>query len=111
MNRPPATAAPSGEPPPASWGRHPGPGPWRRRPDVAWRGSLDALVLLAPGQDEPVTVAGSAVAVWNHLERPVTTGQLADGLATELHADPEQVARDLGPLLAELVELGAIEPA
>jgi Coenzyme PQQ synthesis protein D (PqqD) len=86
-------------------------GSWQRRSDVAWRSSLDALILLPASHPEPITLTGSAVAVWNHLESAVTTAQLAAALATELQADPSEVERDLEPLLAELVDLGAIERA
>lgn len=84
-------------------------GPWRRRPEVGWRASLEGLVLLPPGGGDPVTVAGSATAVWDLLAAPTTRADLAARLARTYDADPDVVAADLGPLLARLDELGAIQ--
>ncbi len=86
-------------------------GPWRRRIDTGWRATPVGLVLLPAGRRDPVTVAGSAAAVWNLLAEPITRTDLADRLALRFAVSPTTVKADLGVLLARLVELGAIERA
>jgi Coenzyme PQQ synthesis protein D (PqqD) len=85
-------------------------GPWRRRIDTGWRATPIGLVLLPAGRRDPVTVAGSAVAVWNLLAEPITRADLADRLADRFGAPPTTVQADVGRLLARLIELEAIEP-
>ena len=84
-------------------------GPWVRRRDVGWRVALDALVLLPAGRSDPVTVAGSAPAVWDLLAEPRSTRELADRLAERFGADAAMIEADLALLLPQLRDLGAIE--
>jgi hypothetical protein len=86
-------------------------GPWRRRLDTGWRSTPIGLVLLPPHRPDPVTVAGSAVAVWELLAEPITRADLAGRVAERFGADPAAVLVDLGPLLAQLLDLDAIERA
>ena len=82
---------------------------WRRREGTGWRESLNGLVLMPPGADEPVTVAGSGSAVWNLLDRPRDLEELVSDLVERFDADPTTVRADLGPLLDHLVTLGALD--
>jgi len=84
---------------------------FRRRPDVLWRRSLAAVVLLPPSSEEVVTVGGTGADVWDLLETWRTVDGLVQVLAERYDADEAIVHRDVGALLAELVEHGALEAA
>ena len=81
---------------------------WRRREDVLWRRSLDAVSLLPVGVDEPMTLPGTGAAVWDLLEEPATLPELVAILADAYDEDPPVVDRDVRELLAELETLGAV---
>jgi hypothetical protein len=98
---PPST--PAGSPTPVPAPR------WQRRADTGWRATLVGLVLLPGGRSEPVTLAGSAGALWAELAHPTTEEDLAHRLADQFDADPDQVATDLRPLLDQLLDLGAVQ--
>ena len=82
---------------------------YRRRPEVLWRRSLDAVVLLPPSAEEVVTVGGTGADVWELLETWRTVDGLAQSLSQRYEADEGIVHRDLETLLAQLVEHGALE--
>jgi hypothetical protein len=79
--------------------------PYRRRPDVAWRRSLYAVLCLPPGASEPVTLGGSGPEVWDLLERQYSLDELASELARRHGIDAQAVARDVRPVLERLAEL------
>ena len=83
----------------------------RRRPDVLWRRSLDAVVLLPSGADDVVTLAGTGPALWELLAEWRTVDDLVATLAAAFGAPEGQVATDLAPLLEELTTVSAIEAA
>jgi hypothetical protein len=83
----------------------------RRRPDVLWRRSLDAVVLLPPDADDVVTVAGTGPAVWEMLADWRTKDDLVATLSAAFDASEAEVEADLEPLLAQLTALGAVEAA
>jgi len=82
---------------------------WRRRPDALWRRSLDAVLVLPAGADEPVTLAGTGPALWELLADPCTVPQLAAVLSEGYDAEPATVEADVRPVVDELVRLGALE--
>lgn len=82
---------------------------YRRRPDVLWRRSLDAVIGLPPDQIEPVTLAGTGPEVWDLLQTPRSLAELAAELANRHGADPEVVAADVRPVLERLAALGLVE--
>jgi hypothetical protein len=82
---------------------------FRRRPDVLWRRSLDAVVLLGVDADDPVTIAGTGVDVWDLLETWRTVDGIAEILAERYDAEPERVAGDVSVLLRRLEDGGALE--
>jgi hypothetical protein len=84
---------------------------YRRRPDVLWRRSLDALMLLPPSAQEVVTVGAPGADVWELLETWRTVDGLVQSLSQRYEADEAIVRRDLEALLADLVEHGALEVA
>jgi hypothetical protein len=83
---------------------------YRRRADVVWRRSLDAVLCLPPGASEPVTLAGTGPEVWELLQRPHTLAQLSAELAARHHTDGQVVAGDVAPVFERLAALGLIEP-
>ena len=84
---------------------------WRRVPDLLWRRSLDAVLVLAPDADEPLTLAGTGPEVWELLASPVSLGDLVAGLAARHGADPVIVEADVTALLGRLTALGVLERA
>jgi hypothetical protein len=84
---------------------------WRRRPDALWRRSLDAVLVLPVGTDEPVTLAGTGPALWELLAEPCTVAQLAAVLSEAFAAEPTTVVVDIAPVIDELVRLQALESA
>ena len=83
----------------------------RRRPDVLWRRSLDAVVLLPTGADDVLTLAGTGPAVWELLAEWRTYDDLVENLARAFGATPDTVSGDLGPLLADLEAQGVVQTA
>jgi hypothetical protein len=81
---------------------------WRRRDDVIWRRSLDAVFLLPAGIDDPMTLPDTGASVWDLLEEPATVAELVATLADAYDADPTVVEHDVCELLAELEDLGVV---
>lgn len=81
---------------------------WRRREDVLWRRSLDAVVVLPAGTDEPVAIAGTGAAVWDLLEEPGTLDEIVEALLERYEADAAVVSHDVVELLERLAEMGAV---
>jgi hypothetical protein len=84
---------------------------YRRRPDVLWRRSLQAVLLLPPGRDDVVTVGGTGGEVWDLLDTWRSVDGLVELLAPRYEADPAEIARDVEALLGDLEALGALEMA
>jgi len=85
---------------------------YRRRPDALWRRSLDAVVVLPPGEGaEPVTIGGTGPELWDALADWRTLADLAEALALRHRADADVVAADVAPILERLVACGAVERA
>jgi hypothetical protein len=83
---------------------------YRRRGDVLWRRSLDAVLCLPPGAAEPVTLASTGPEVWELVRCPHSLSELATELAARHSSDTETVTRDVRAVLDELVGLGLVEP-
>jgi Coenzyme PQQ synthesis protein D (PqqD) len=83
---------------------------YRRRAGVLWRRSLDTVVCLPPDETEPVTLAGTGPEVWDLLQTPHTSAELAAKLSARHGADPDVVAADVAPAVGQLAALGLIEP-
>jgi coenzyme PQQ synthesis protein D (PqqD) len=81
----------------------------RRRPDVLWRRSLQAVVLLPAGADETYTMGGTGIALWELLAEWRTADDIVAVLADVFGADPEVVRADVTPILDALTARGAIE--
>jgi hypothetical protein len=81
---------------------------YHRAPHVLWRRTLETIVLLPTGRDEPFALAGTGPEVWGLLAEPRPFDDVVAVLAEVHGGDPEVVARDVEPLLVQLVELGAV---
>ena len=82
---------------------------WRRREDVLWRRSLDAVILMPAGADDPVTLPGTGASVWDLLEEPATVAELVGVLSEAYDAGDRQVVEhDVRRLLLDLEALGAV---
>jgi hypothetical protein len=81
---------------------------WRRRGDVLWRRSLDAVILLPVGVEEPLTLPGPGAAVWDLLAEPATVAELVAILADAYDEDSAVVEHDVRALLGDLEGLGAV---
>jgi hypothetical protein len=81
----------------------------RRRADVLWRRSIDAVLVLPPGMRDPVTLSGTGPVVWDAIEDVIPLDELTRALSAEFGADPDVVRADLGILLDRLVGLGVVE--
>ena len=81
---------------------------WRRRDDVLWRRSLDAVILLPVGAEEPMTLPGTGASVWDLLEEPASLAELVAILADAYEEAPAVIEHDVRALLAELESLGAV---
>lgn len=79
----------------------------QRRPEVLWRRTLGAVLILPPGHDGPLMLEGTAAAIWELLGEP----RDAHGLACALLPDTQPDAAVLGDVehfLAELTTAGAV---
>ena len=69
------------------------------------------MVILGPGRDEPITVIGAGLEIWELLAEWRTLEALATLLSAAHGADPAVVTRDVDVLLDQLDAEGALEVA
>ena len=81
---------------------------WMRAEEVLWREVVDGVLLLAPGEQEPVVLSGSGVLVWERLAEPATGKVLAAWLADAYGQPPDTILEDLLPALADLEDRGLV---
>jgi hypothetical protein len=84
---------------------------YRRRPDVLWRRSLDAVLLLPRGSEDVVTVGGTGADVWALLDTWRDLDSLVTLLAPHYSGDRARIAADVQALLRELEGRAAVEAA
>jgi DegT/DnrJ/EryC1/StrS aminotransferase family/Coenzyme PQQ synthesis protein D (PqqD) len=92
----------------ASSARRDGAGRWERDERTLSRCTPDVVVLLAPDGDEPIVLRGTGVALWQALDRPQNTEELANRLAADFQADPAVVLADIEPVIARLGAAGVL---
>lgn len=83
-------------------------GRWTRAGDVFWHETLGAVALLPRTAPHPLALTGSGAALWELLETPSTLEELAVELARRFAADPDEVTRDIAPVLLQLAATGAV---
>lgn len=81
---------------------------WTRADDVLWHHTVDTVLVLPDGRDEPLTIRGSGVEVWHRLGTAARLEELSDGLARIYDEPPDRIARDVLPFLEELERAGAV---
>ena len=74
-----------------------------------WRRGDFGVVVLGDGRPDPLTLAGTGVAIWDALDRPRRPRELIDLLAAEFGADPALVAADVTPFVDDLLRDGVLE--
>lgn len=84
---------------------------WRRRSDVVWRRSLDAVILFPPGADDAMTLTDPGAVVWDLLEQPATLDELVDTLVQLYAGDRSTIEHDLRELLVGLHDRHAVVSA
>jgi Coenzyme PQQ synthesis protein D (PqqD) len=84
---------------------------FRRRADVLWRRSLDAVVVLPIDAEDPITVAGTGVDVWDLLDTWRTVEGIAELLAPRYDTAPDVIAGDVAVLVGRLHDGGALDLA
>ena len=84
---------------------------YRRAADLMEAELGDELVALDPDGGLCFGFNSVAASVWRHLEQPKTFEQLRDALIDEYDVEPDQCARELSELLAELAEKGLVAEA
>jgi hypothetical protein len=82
---------------------------WRRDERTLWRaGFAGSLVVLTPVDDAAFVVHGPGAALWAELEAPHSLDDIATSLALQYDVDAATIARDLAPILEELLAHGAV---
>jgi hypothetical protein len=81
---------------------------WHRAPHILWRRSLDAVLVLPPGLEEPIALGGTGPELWALLAEERSTDDIVAILAVAHGAEPAVVAVDVVPMLERLADLGAV---
>ena len=79
-----------------------------REPATLWRYAGESLVVLPPGQPEPIVVRGSASLMWELLEQPCSDDEVVASVADAYAVDADEVGRHVLPILDELLSKGAL---
>lgn len=79
-----------------------------RSPSVLWRRMQGAVLLLRPGEQEVVELAGSGVALWEALETPRTDDDLVGELARRYGTDVATVGPDTMAAVEDLLDRGVL---
>ena len=81
---------------------------YRRSPEVLWRSTPSGVVILPPGEREPLLLESTGIALWEVLAKPVTLDAAAQALADAYGVEPNRVAVDIEPVIDVLVRRGVI---
>lgn len=80
----------------------------QRNPAVLWRRTLDGAVLLVPGRAEPLRLNATAAIVWDLLDEPATTAQLAAEVAEAFDIASQEASADITAGVGALRDEGAL---
>jgi hypothetical protein len=84
-------------------------GHFARSGALLWRRLPDRLLVLQPApSSELLTLAGTALDVWDELDRPRPLAELADAVARRYGMTADLVEADVAGLLDELERHGAV---
>ena len=84
---------------------------WIRHPRVLWRRSGQRRVVLPPGSDEVLVLAGRGVVVWDLLSRPMSEPALVATMSDAAHLERGEAAAELVPFLEDLHRDGVLRRA
>jgi hypothetical protein len=79
-----------------------------RTPTVLWRQLARTVLLRTVTEPEIIELSGASVLLWLALAQPASAGELAADLSAVVGAPVEVVARDLGPVLTDLMQRGLV---
>lgn len=80
----------------------------RRVRRILWRYTAEGVTVLPLDAAEPFTLTGPGAALWGALRIPQTVESASRTLAEQYGVSHETAAATVGPLLDQLVELGAL---
>jgi hypothetical protein len=83
---------------------------WQRDDRTLFRAAPGVVVLLGPDGGDPIALRGTGVALWEVLDLPHRTEELATRLAADFGSDTATVRSDIEPVIAELAAVGALRP-
>jgi Coenzyme PQQ synthesis protein D (PqqD) len=81
---------------------------WRRDERTLFRAAPGVVVLLGPDVGDPIALRGTGVALWEVLDRPQSTEELAKRLAADFTGDTATVRSDIEPVIAQLAAVGVL---
>lgn len=79
-----------------------------RDPRALWRRGDGEVFVLGADADVPRVLTGLLAAVWEVLETPVRTEELAEDVSAALDVPILQAEETVAQMLEELTELGAV---
>ena len=82
-----------------------------RNPALLWRRTFDRVVVLVPGTDDCVMLAGTGTNLWDCFAQPRSIDEAADVLADAFSAPPAVVREDVAPAVEALVADGVLVEA
>lgn len=81
-----------------------------RAPSALWREALDGVLVLTPHRPEPDHISTPGEILWSLLASPSTIDDLVTDLAGRFDIDGDVIRADVEPVLAALLEHGAVRP-
>ena len=84
---------------------------FRQKPRIAWREIDGEAVLVDPVRGRMLVLNDTGLYLWQALELPKNTGELADSLCAEFAVSAETATRDVNVFLESLRERNLLEAA
>ena len=81
---------------------------WRRSDSTLVRCTPRSVLILPEGVDEPLRLGGTAAAVWDELDTPLTDAALVEHVTTGMEATADQIADDVIATRTALALIGAL---
>jgi Coenzyme PQQ synthesis protein D (PqqD) len=81
---------------------------WERDDRTLTRSAPGVVVVLGPGDGDPICLRGTGVALWEALGRPQSTEDLSARLASAFDAGRAEVRADVEPVIAQLAAAGVL---
>lgn len=84
---------------------------FRQKPRIAWREIDGEAVLVDPVRGRMLVLNDTGLYLWQALERPKDSRELAESLCTEFDVSADTAAHDVGAFLESLRERNLVEVA